>query len=261
MLKVEHLHLSINQNAILHDIQFEIKEGEIVSIIGPNGSGKSTILKAISQMIPIDEQVVFLQGEDLYHVRSKERSKRMSVLFQSNEAPHDLTVQQLIEYGRTPHKKWFQTLNIEDEEIIDWAIEQTGLEDFRHRFVSSLSGGEAQRAWIAMSLAQRPKILLLDEPTTYLDIAHQLQLLELIHRVNRDFGMTIVMVLHDLNQASLYSDCVCMIQKGKIVKYGTSEEVMTRELIRQVYHVDCDINAHFKHGRPRIQWIGIAEGD
>lgn len=259
MLQVEKLDIEMDQKKIIHDFHLKIEAGEIVSIIGPNGSGKSTVLKAISKMIPTEEKVVFLQGEDLYYLKSKERSKRMSVLFQSNEAPHDLTVEQLVEYGRTPHKKWFQKLNIEDEEIIDWAIEQTGLEAFRHRFVSSLSGGEAQRAWIAMSLAQRPKILLLDEPTTYLDIAHQLQLLELIHRVNRELGMTIVMVLHDLNQASLYSDRVCMIQKGKIIKYGTSEEVMTSELIRQVYHVDCEINAHFKHGRPRIQWIGIAE--
>ncbi|MEG0381459.1 MAG: ABC transporter ATP-binding protein, partial [Kurthia sp.] len=154
---------------------------------------------------------------------------------------------------------WFERLDEEDRDIIEWALQLTILEKFRDRQVISLSGGEAQRAWIAMSLAQRPKILLLDEPTTYLDIAHQLQLLELIHSVNKELGTTIVMVLHDLNQASLYSDKVCVIQDGEMVKYGTSEEVMTKELIRKVYKVNCDIDHHFKHSKPRINLIGIAD--
>lgn len=259
MLKVQNLSVSLENKQIIHDLNFTIEEGEIVSIIGPNGSGKSTALKAISRMIKPEEKTVYINNEDLVSLKSKDISKRMSVLFQSNDAPTDLTVEQLVEYGRMPHKKWFEQLNKEDREIIDWAIEKTGLEEFRHRQVISLSGGEAQRTWIAMSLAQRPKVLLLDEPTTYLDISHQLQLLELIYKVNKELGMTIVMVLHDLNQASLYSDKICVIQKGKMIKYGTSVEVITKELIRKVYHVDCDIDQHFKYGRPRVNLIGIAE--
>lgn len=259
MLKVQNLSVSLENKQIIHDLNFTIEKGEIVSIIGPNGSGKSTALKAISRMIKPEEKTVYINNEDLVSLKSKDISKRMSVLFQSNDAPTDLTVEQLVEYGRMPHKKWFEQLNKEDREIIDWAIEKTGLEEFRHRQVISLSGGEAQRTWIAMSLAQRPKVLLLDEPTTYLDISHQLQLLELIYKVNKELGMTIVMVLHDLNQASLYSDKICVIQKGKMIKYGTSVEVITKELIRKVYHVDCDIDQHFKYGRPRVNLIGIAE--
>lgn len=259
MLKVQNLSVSLENKQIIHDLNFTIEEGEIVSIIGPNGSGKSTALKAISRMIKPEEKTVYINNEDLVSLKSKDISKRMSVLFQSNDAPTDLTVEQLVEYGRMPHKKWFEQLNKEDREIIDWAIEKTGLEEYRNRQVISLSGGEAQRTWIAMSLAQRPKVLLLDEPTTYLDISHQLQLLELIYKVNQELGMTIVMVLHDLNQASLYSDKICVIQKGKMIKYGTSVEVITKELIRKVYHVDCDIDQHFKYGRPRVNLIGIAE--
>lgn len=259
MLRVDKLSIELNQKKIIRDLSLEINAGEIVSIIGPNGSGKSTALKAISRMIKPDEKTVYLDQEDLMTLRSKDISKKMSVLFQSNEAPHDITVEQLVEYGRTPHKKWFEGFNDEDVEVINWAIEKTGLESYRKRLVVSLSGGEAQRAWIAMSLAQRPQILLLDEPTTYLDIAHQLQLLELIHSVNRELGMTIVMVLHDLNQASIYSDKICVIKKGELVRYGTSEEVITKELIRSVYHVDCEIDQHFKHGKPRVNLIGIAE--
>lgn len=259
MLKVQNLSVSLENKKIIHDLNFTIEEGEIVSIIGPNGSGKSTALKAISRMIKPEEKTVYINNEDLVSLKSKDISKRMSVLFQSNDAPTDLTVEQLVEYGRMPHKKWFEQLNKEDREIIDWAIEKTGLDEYRHRQVISLSGGEAQRTWIAMSLAQRPKVLLLDEPTTYLDISHQLQLLELIYKVNQELGMTIVMVLHDLNQASLYSDKICVIQKGKMIKYGTSVEVITKELIRKVYHVDCDIDQHFKYGRPRVNLIGIAE--
>lgn len=183
MLDVQNLSVELEHKSIVKNLSFKIESGEIVSIIGPNGSGKSTALKAISRMIVPGEDTVYINGDDLISLKSKDISKRMSVLFQSNEAPADLTVEQLVEYGRTPHKKWFERLNDEDVEIIDWAIEKTGLEKFRDRLVISLSGGEAQRAWIAMSLAQRPKILLLDEPTTYLDIAHQLQLLELIHRL------------------------------------------------------------------------------
>lgn len=259
MLRINDLSITIEHKKIVKGLNIDIQQGEIVSIIGPNGSGKSTALKAISRMIPSGDKTIFIDGKDLAYLKSKEISKQMSVLFQSNDAPADLTVKELIEYGRTPHKKWFEQLKEEDHEIVEWAIQKTNLEKYRDRLVVSLSGGEAQRAWIAMSLAQRPKILLLDEPTTYLDIAHQLQLLELIVSVNRELGMTIVMVLHDLNQASIYSDKVCVIQEGHMIKYGTSEEVMTKALIRDVYNVDCDIDRHAKYSKPRINLIGIAE--
>lgn len=259
MLKAQSLNISYDHKKILDDFKIDVEKGEIVSIIGPNGSGKSTALKAMSRLIPVEKGKILLDGKDLHSLSSKSISKTMSVLFQSNEAPSDITVEELVNYGRTPHKKWFERKNDEDVSIVEWAIEKTGLTSLKDRQVSSLSGGEAQRAWIAMSLAQRPKILLLDEPTTYLDIAHQLQLLELIQTVNRELGMTIVMVLHDLNQASIYSDKVCVISKGIVVKYGSSEEVMTQEMVRQVYGVECEIDSHYLHGKPRINLMGISQ--
>src|SRR5699024_845064 len=167
----------------------------------------------------------------------------MSVLFQSNEPPSDITVDELVRYGRTPHIKWYQRIAKEDLKIIELSIEKMELVELKGRSVSSLSGGEAQRAWIAMSLAQQPNILLLDDPTTYLDISHQFQLLELIYTVNRELGMTVVMVLHDLNQASLYSDKICVISKGSVVRYGTPQEVLTQELVRDVYEMECEIDS------------------
>lgn len=258
MLKAQALDISYDHKKILNDFNINVEKGEIVSIIGPNGSGKSTALKAMSRLIPIQKGKVFLDGKELQSLKTKSISQMMSVLFQSNEPPSDLTVEELVKYGRTPHKKWFERTNDEDISIVEWAIEKTGLTELKSRLVSSLSGGEAQRAWIAMSLAQRPKILMLDEPTTYLDIAHQLQLLELIHTVNRELGMTIVMVLHDLNQASLYSDKICVISKGIVVRYGTSEEVMTKEMIREVYGVESEIDSHYLHKKPRVHLLGIS---
>ncbi|MGG3891167.1 ABC transporter ATP-binding protein [Metabacillus fastidiosus] len=258
MLKAQSLDISYDHKKILDNFKVDVGKGEIVSIIGPNGSGKSTALKAMSRLIPVQKGKIFLDGKDLQLLGTKLISQTMSVLFQSNEPPSDITVEELVKYGRTPHKKWYERTNDEDLTIVEWAIEKTGLTLLKDRLVSSLSGGEAQRAWIAMSLAQRPKILLLDEPTTYLDIAHQLQLLELIHTLNRELGMTIVMVLHDLNQASIYSDKICVISKGIVVKYGTSEEVMTQEMIRNVYGVECEIDTHFHHGKPRINLMGIS---
>ncbi|MFS0784052.1 ABC transporter ATP-binding protein [Bacillus sp. 1P06AnD] len=258
MLKVQSLNITLDQKKILDHFSMHVQKGEIVSIIGPNGSGKSTALKAMSRLISVEKNTVFLDGKDLQSLKSKPISQLLSVLFQSNEPPADLTVEDLVKYGRLPHKKWYERPNEEDTEIVDWAIEKTGLKPLRSRSVASLSGGEAQRAWIAMSLAQRPKILMLDEPTTYLDIAHQLQLLELVHAVNKELQTTVVMVLHDLNQASIYSDKICVLSKGAVKHYGTPEEVMTKEMIRRIYGVECEIDSHYRHGKPQIHIIGIS---
>lgn len=258
MLVAQDLNISYDDKKIIHNFTLKVNEGEIVSIIGPNGSGKSTALKTMSRLMPIQGGQVFLDGKDLQSLKTKTISQMMSVLFQSNEPPSDISVEELVKYGRSPHKKWYERTTEEDVEIVEWAIEKTGLQPFKDRKVSSLSGGEAQRAWIAMSLAQSPKVLLLDEPTTYLDIAHQLQLLDLIKTVNRELGVTIVMVLHDLNQASIYSDSICVISGGKIKQYGTPEEVMTKEMIRNVYGVETEIDTHTIHNKPRIQLVGIS---
>ncbi|WP_127585146.1 ABC transporter ATP-binding protein [Paenibacillus koleovorans] len=260
MLETQALTISYEGSAIVKDVSLKVEAGEVVSIIGPNGSGKSTLLKGMSRLIPCERGAVCIDGQELRTLKSKRISQLMCILCQSNQTPGDMTVEDLVSYGRLPHKKWYERLNAEDYEIVEWALAKTGLLTFRERLVVSLSGGEAQRAWIAMALAQRSKVLLLDEPTTYLDIAHQLEVLELVRTVNRELGITVVMVLHDLNQASAYSDKICVIQRGSIATTGKPCDVLTPELIRNVYGVEAEVQPMPDKGYPRIHPLRKAEG-
>ncbi|WP_409340887.1 ABC transporter ATP-binding protein [Paenibacillus sp. MBLB4367] len=259
MLEAKDLTISYDGNKIVNAFTLQVNEGEIVSIIGPNGSGKSTLLKGMSRLIPCESGRVCIAGQELRTMHSKRISQMMCILCQSNQTPSDMTVEELVSYGRLPHKKWYERLTGEDYEIVDWAIEQTGMVPFRKRLVVSLSGGEAQRAWIAMALAQRPKVLLLDEPTTYLDIAHQLEVLELVKSVNRELGITIVMVLHDLNQASAYSDKIYVIQKGHLAFTGKPRDVLTPDIIRDVYGVEAEVQFTPDAVYPRIHPLRKAQ--
>lgn len=255
MFTVDSISVQYEQKKAIQNFSFSIEEGEIVSIIGPNGSGKSTLLKAISGFIPYSSGTVTFAGKNLKAMKSKQIAQKLCMLSQKNQAPTDMSVKDLVSYGRIPHKRWFERLNEEDMNIINWALQKTNLTTFQDRTVASLSGGESQRAWIAMALAQRPKILLLDEPTTYLDIAHQHEVLELVNELNREMNMTVLMVLHDLNQASQYSDRVIVVQSGQREMLGTPKEVMTREMIRHVYHMDSEIQYISKEKTPRIHLL------
>lgn len=259
MLDAHSLTISYDGKKIVENFSLHVQEGEILSIIGPNGSGKSTILKGMSRLIPCDRGCIRLGGQELRSMSAKSISQIMCILCQSNQTPVDMTVEELVSYGRMPHKKWYERLTSEDSDIISWAIQQTGMEQFRTRRVVSLSGGEAQRAWIAMALAQRPKVLMLDEPTTYLDIAHQLEVLELVRRLNKELGITVIMVLHDLNQASAYSDKICVIHGGNIAISGAPKDVLSAEMILNVYGVEAEVE--FVNGReyPRVHPIKKAE--
>lgn len=252
MLIVDDIAVRYEQKTTLKNFSFAVEDGDIVSIIGPNGSGKSTLLKAISRQTPYYEGVVYLDQKNVRTLRPKEIAKKMCMLSQKNEAPPDMTVEDLVAYGRYPHKKWYERLHSKDYEIIEWALEKTYLTNYRERLVTELSGGESQRAWLAMALAQRPKVLLLDEPTTYLDIAHQHEVLELVRELNKEMNMTVIMVLHDLNQASQYSDQVIVVQNGKKVMDGPPKEVMTEEMIRNVYCMNCEIQYRACELKPRI---------
>lgn len=255
MFTVDSISVRYEQKSVIRQFSFSIEQGEVVSVIGPNGSGKSTLLKAISRLIPYDSGTVMLEGTNLKAMSHKQVARKMCMLSQKNQAPSDMTVADLVSYGRYPHKKWFEKLNGEDREIVAWALEKTHLTAYKDRTVASLSGGESQRAWIAMALAQRPKILLLDEPTTYLDIAHQHEVLELVRELNREMGMTIVMVLHDLNQASRYSDRIIVVQAGKKVLSGTPNQVMTTDMIRDVYRMAAEIQYAPSEMKPRIHLL------
>jgi iron complex transport system ATP-binding protein len=255
MFTVDRIGIKYEHKSVINNFSFQVKQGEIVSIIGPNGSGKSTLLKAISRQIPYYQGTVMLEDTNMKSLSSKQIARKVCMLCQKNQAPSDMTVIDLVSYGRYPHKKWYERLNDEDMDIVMWALERTHLTAYKERTITSLSGGESQRAWIAMALAQRPQVLLLDEPTTYLDISHQHEVLELVRELNTSMGITVVMVLHDLNQAAHYSDTIIVMQAGEKIISGTPNEVMTAQMIRQVYRMDADIQYVSVNSKPRIHLL------
>lgn len=240
-LSAEHLSLSYGSTRILDNITLKVPEGKISVIIGSNGCGKSTILRSLARLLMPQEGVVYLDGKVIHQQSSKEIAKKLSILPQGPEAPEDITVKDLCYYGRHPHKGLFSRQTPEDEAIVNRALSATKMTDFVDRTLDELSGGQRQRAWISMALAQDTDLLLLDEPTTYLDLAHQIEILELLRDLNRTHGRTIVMVLHDLNQAAQYADHLISIVKGKIYQEGPPEIVFTKNMIKEVFGLECCI--------------------
>lgn len=227
---------------------FKIKKGEIISLLGPNGSGKSTWLRVISRLNKPDTGSVILDGNDIHTMKNIDVAKKLAMLPQMQDHKLDITVNELIEYGRYPHRGNYRKLTSEDREIINWAIDVTKLDKYRNRLLQSLSGGERQRAWIAMAVAQRPEVLLLDEPTTFLDISHQLEVMELVRELNAKLGMTIVMVLHDINQAASYSDRLVVLKAGEIKYDGNPQCVLCREMFQSIFDIDAHIDE--RNGTP-----------
>ena len=256
MVTAANVNIGYDEKVIVSDFSHCFKEGLIHTIIGPNGSGKSTVFRAISRLLKHESGEIMVEGKLIELYNAKSLAKLLAVLSQSNHAPSDFTVRDLLRFGRTPHKRLFEAINKEDEAIVDWAIEMTHLKALENRQICCLSGGERQRAWIAMNLVQQPKILLLDEPTTYLDIQHQFEVMELIKSLNRNLNMTVVMILHDLNQASIYSDEILVLKNGSIFCTGTPLEVMKKDIIKSVYNVSVEISTHFT-GKPMVVPVGI----
>jgi len=252
MLVAKNLKVGYDERIIIENLSLEINKGEITSIIGPNGSGKSTLLKTLSKMISPKQGEVFLEGKNIKHINRKKISQKLCLLSQDNQLPADLTVEQFVYYGRVPHKKWYEPRRSEDSELVNWSLEETRLVKYKYAPISTLSGGERQRAYIAQALCQKPEILLLDEPTTHLDISYQLELMELVRELNEKFGITVIMVLHELNQASRYSDRMIVMQEGAVIADGRPEEVITQDMMRQVYCVECEIDCDPISQKPRI---------
>ena len=200
-ITAEQIDIAYNDTLIVKELDLQIPRGQITSIIGPNGCGKSTVLKAVGRLLKTNNGTVYLNGADIRTLSTKEVAKQMAILPQTPTAPSGLTVGQLVAYGRFPHQRGFGKLSKEDKQVVTWALSVTQLTAFEHREVDTLSGGQRQRVWIAMALTQQTDLILLDEPTTYLDLAHQLEVLELLYELNRSQQVTIVMVLHDLNLA------------------------------------------------------------
>lgn len=248
---VKDISFSYGKNEVLNGLSFELCKGKITTLIGANGCGKSTLFNLMTKNLNPAAGEIFLQGKKLADIRRKDFAKQAAIVHQHNTAPADLSVKQLVSYGRTP----YHTLGLspdakEDEEKVYWAMEITHTLKHKDKAVSELSGGQKQRVWIAMALAQDTKILFLDEPTTYLDIRYQLQILKLIQKLNRDFGITVVMVLHDINQSLYYSDEIIAMKGGKIVAQGQPENVITDGLVKEVYDIELQIRK--MEGRPFI---------
>ena len=251
-LNGEQVKIGYGDTTIINNLDVEVPDGKVTSIIGPNGCGKSTLLKALSRLLSIKEGAIHLDGKSIHAQSTKEIAKKIAILPQSPEVADGLTVGELVSYGRFPHQKGFGRLTAEDKKEIDWALSVTGTSEFRHRSINDLSGGQRQRVWIAMALAQRTDIIFLDEPTTYLDICHQLEILELVQKLNKEQGCTIVMVLHDINQAIRFSDHLIAMKDGNIVANGTTQEVLTKDNLEKVFNIDVVLDEDPRTGKPLL---------
>ncbi len=240
MIRTENLVVSYGKKQVLKGVSLEIKEGELVALVGPNGCGKSTLLKAIARILKADSGEIFLMGTSLRKIPTNKIARKMTILPQIRQTPSDFDVETLVRYGRFPYGGHFGKLGESDKKIITWALTKTGMNDYAKTKLTSLSGGERQRAWIAMALAQKTDIIILDEPTSFLDLAYQIEVLELLKKLNQEDNITILLVLHDLNQAIRYADRVYIMKEGQMIFDGSPDEVINKENLRDVFRVDSD---------------------
>jgi iron complex transport system ATP-binding protein len=255
------LSIGYDEKLIVKNLSVMIPDQKITTIIGSNGCGKSTLLKAITRIISHQSGSVLLDGKDISKENTKILAKKMAILPQTPEGAAGLTVGELVSYGRFPYQNGFGRLTKKDYEVIDWALEVTGTSSYKFRPVDALSGGQRQRVWIAMALAQETDIIFLDEPTTYLDMAHQLEVLELLQKLNREQQRTIIMVLHDLNQAARFADYIIALKDGEMVKAGTCEEVIVPQVLRQVFQIDAVIGRDPRTNKPMCITYNLLKGE
>ncbi len=241
---------------VVHDLDLEVPDGQITCIVGPNACGKSTLLRALARLLRPDDGAALLDGEAIHGMRTREVARRLGLLPQAPTAPEGLRVEDLVARGRYPHQRLFRQWSEADEAAVAHALAVTHTDVLADRAVDELSGGQRQRVWIAMALAQETPILLLDEPTTYLDIAHQLEVLDLLAELNRTQGRTIVMVLHDLNEAARYSHHLVAMCEGRIAACGAPRDVVTEETVRAVFGIESRVVPDPVTGTPMVVPIG-----
>jgi iron complex transport system ATP-binding protein len=250
VLEAEALSIGYLERLVVENLNLTIPWGKITALVGPNASGKSTILKTIARLISPRAGEVCLDGKAIHQQNTRAIAKSLAILTQGPGAPEGLTVRELVSYGRYPYRTGLGSLTEQDKQMINWALDVTGIHDLASRRLSSLSGGQRQFAWIAMALAQNTPFLLLDEPTTFLDMAHQIEVLELLRKLNVEEGRTIVIVVHDLNQASRYADYIVAILNGQIIAQGTPETVITPEMLAKVFQVVAHVIPDPQSGVP-----------
>jgi iron complex transport system ATP-binding protein len=255
-LRAEGVRLGYGERVVVDGLDLDVVAGTITAVIGPNGCGKSTLLRALGRLLKPSSGQVLLDGRRIDRMATREVATILGVLPQSPSAPEGLTVADLVARGRHPHQAWYRQWSGDDEEAVHQALEWTGMLDLAERPVDELSGGQRQRAWISMALAQGTDLLLLDEPTTFLDLAHQVDVLELVRRLHAEVGRTVVMVLHDLNLAARYADRLVAMRDGRIVASGTPHEVITEELLAEVFGLDARVIADPVAGTPLVVPVG-----
>jgi iron complex transport system ATP-binding protein len=251
-LRANSLTVGYGAAPVVHDLSLTISDGQVTTIVGPNGCGKSTLLRTMARLLKPTSGEVLLDGEPVHQIATRDVACRMALLPQSPIAPDGLMVRDLVGRGRHPHQRWFSQWSPEDETIVEAALAMTDTSDLRDRPIDELSGGQRQRAWIAMTLAQDTAVLLLDEPTTYLDLAHQVEVLDLVTRLNRERGRTVVMVLHDLNLAARYSDTIVVMKDGVIVAEGDPTAVFTPDMLKRTFGLEAAVLADPETGLPII---------
>ena len=250
LLSTRRLTLAYDGVPIVTDLDLAIPAGKITTLVGPNGCGKSTLLRGLARLLKPRAGTVYLDSADIFTLSTKAVAKRLGILPQGPVAPEGLTVRDLVAMGRYPYQNWLQQWSKDDELIVEQALVTTGMTHLADRELDTLSGGQRQRAWIAMALAQDTEILLLDEPTTFLDLAHQIEVLDLLYELNQSKGRTIVMVLHDLNQACRYAEHLVAVRQGQVYTRGTPMQVMTEVMVREVFGLECHIMEDPMAGTP-----------
>ncbi|MGH3915753.1 MAG: ABC transporter ATP-binding protein [Pseudonocardiaceae bacterium] len=255
-LQARDLQLAYDDNIVVDGLDLDVLDGTVSAVIGPNGCGKSTMLRALARLLPAKRGHVLLDGKRIDKLPTREVAKVLGVLPQAPIAPEGLTVADLIARGRHPHQAWYRQWSSDDEAAVAEALGWTGLTELAERTVDELSGGQRQRAWISMALAQGTDLLLLDEPTTFLDLAHQVDVLDLVERLHIEAGRTVVMVLHDLNMAARYAQRLIAMRAGRIIAAGTPCEVLTEQLLREVFELDAHILTDPIAGTPLVVPVG-----
>ncbi|WP_277553173.1 ABC transporter ATP-binding protein [Halobaculum limi] len=240
-LSIEDVALGYGGDPVVETERLEIPAGEITALVGPNGSGKSTLLKAMNAELTPDRGVVAFDGSDVESYGTTELARRLGLLSQEHTAPESTTVRELATHGRYPHRGFFEGMREEDYRAVDRALDRVGVTHLADRQVGDLSGGQAQLAWLAMTLAQETEALLLDEPTTFLDLHHQLRVLEAVRELNEDHGVTVCVVLHDIGQAARFADNLIALRDGTPYEWGPPDEVVTGELLEEVFGVEADV--------------------
>jgi iron complex transport system ATP-binding protein len=249
-ITTEKLQIGYGDSIIVNELNMTIPKGKITAIIGPNGCGKSTVLNTLARIIKQTSGVVTLDGTEIHKQSTEAIAKKMAILPQDPKAAEGLTVYDLVSLGRFPYQTGFGKLKDEDYRMVKWALSVTGMEGFSHRSIDALSGGQRQRVWIALALAQGTELLLLDEPTTFLDLAHQLEVLKLLKKLNEEENKTIVMVIHELNQAARFADNLIALKNGELIKEGNPNDVMTKEVLKEVFSIEAQIVKDPRTNRP-----------